>query len=123
MFALGVFALLATMTFCFSSCEPKEPENQVKVVNETGSLTLRSFTFKFFSATGEILRSTDVGTFNPGETKTMDIPTGTASWRVGAYINDDWNFAISPEYTISTKTLKLTYGDVHDGWQYNNDRF
>ena len=122
---VSMFAILATMTFGFSSCQKNsdEPENQVKVTNATGSMTLRAFTFKFFNASGERLKSSDVGVVSPGDSRTMEIPSGAASWRVGAYVNDEWEFKISPEYSISTKTLNLSYGDVHDGWTINNDRY
>ena len=121
---MGLVALFATMTLCFNSCSSSdEPSNQLKVENNTGSLTLRAFTFKIYSGSGEQLRSQDVGVLSPGDSRTMEIPAGAEKWRVGAYINDDYEFSISPEYSISTKTLKLSYGDVHDGWTLNNDRF
>ena len=120
---LSVFALLATMTLGFSSCQqqqnqPTEPTDttptSVRVTNATGSLALNSFTIKFFNRAGEQLASKDFGDLNPNNSVSMNIPTGANYWYVGAFINHGSDWKASPYYYFEDNiySLSISYDDV-----------
>ena len=122
---MSIFALLA-MTLGFSSCQQNQPTDptepttptSVRVSNNTGSLSLNSFTIKFINRAGEQLASKDFGDLNPNNSVSMNIPTGAYAWYVGAYINHESPFKMSPYYFLEDKiySVNLSFDDVQQ-WQ------
>ena len=118
---------IVAMTLGLNSCQQNQPTTpteettptSVTVTNNTGSVSLNSFTIKFQNRAGEQVGSKDFGDFNPGSTVSMKIPTGAIVWYVGAYINHGSDFAVSPYYYLEDNIYKvnLTFDDVQQ-WMY-----
>ena len=126
---LSIFALM-TAALGFSSCQqqnqpttPTEPTKptSVRVTNNTGSLALNSFTIKFFNRGGEQVGNKDFGDLNPGNSVSMNIPTGAVVWYVGAFINHGADWRVSPNFYFEDDiyNVSLSFDDVQQ-WMYGN---
>lgn len=123
---MSVIALCA-MAIGFTSCQqqnqPTQPTDQepakptsVNVTNNTGSLSLNSFTIVFINRADEVLGKKDFGDLNPGNSASMSIPVGAERFYMGAYVNHGSDFLFSPYYYLDQVTsLSITY-DMVQTW-------
>ena len=97
-----------------SSCDPDDFET-ITVTNNSGSYVLNRFRIVFLNAGGETLQDKEYGTFSPGDSHTVEIPTGAAEYYMATY-KSKWYF--SPNYSVSVTKNKLTYDGI-DQWRSN----
>lgn len=90
--------------------------NEVRITNNTGSISFNSFRVVFVTANDEILTNKDYGTVNMGESITAPIPTGATEYYVGTKMSGKYFF--SPNYPVSIKDLRVTYDEVMQ-WRSN----
>lgn len=106
-----MIAMLA-MSISLPSCGGDDVD-AITVTNDSGSVVLNRFRIVFLNASNETLQDKEYGTFSPGDSHTVEIPTGAAEYYM-AYYKSKWYF--SPNYSVSVTKNKLTYDGI-DQWR------
>ena len=107
-----MIAMLA-MSISLPSCG--DDVDAITVTNDSGSVVLNRFRIVFLNASSETLQDKEYGTFSPGDSHTVEIPTGAAEYYMACY-KSKWYF--SPNYSVSVTKNKLTYDGI-DQWRSN----
>lgn len=108
-----MIAMLA-MSISLPSCGGDDVD-AITVTNDSGSVVLNRFRIVFLNTNGETLQDKEYGTFSPGDSHTVEIPTGAEEYYMAAY-NSRWYF--SPNYSVSVTKNKLTYDGIEQ-WRSN----
>lgn len=90
--------------------------NSVTVTNNS-VYSLDRFRIVFLNSRLEKLADHDFGTFEPGNTVSYPIPTGTTEYYMATYISGTWFF--SANYEIVYSTLTLSTAEI-GGWSSNS---
>ena len=115
-FTKYLMVMIAMMAMCvsLSSCGGDDPDC-ITVTNNSGSYVLERFRIVFLNTSGETLQDKEYGTFSPGDSHTVEIPTGADEYYMATY-SGKWYF--SPNYSVSLKKNKLTYDGIQQ-WRSN----
>lgn len=94
----------------------KVQETQVTITNNS-TYTLYRFRVVFLNSKNEELTDKDLGTVDPGQKITVDIPTSATEYYMATYLNYKWFF--SPNYDISYTNLTLSTSEIGN-WHSNS---
>lgn len=94
----------------------KSTSSGVTITNSS-TYTLERFTVVMCNAKYETFSQQDFGTFYPGNTITMPIPTGATQYYMGTYLNGKW--FVSPDYDIQFTNLTLSTSEIGQ-WKANS---
>lgn len=93
----------------------KEQATNVTITNNS-TRSLYRFRVVFMNSKYEKLTDRDFGTFDPGRTISVEIPTGATEYYMATYLNSMWFF--SPNYDVSFYNLNLSTSEIGN-WSTN----
>ena len=86
-------------------------------VTNNSIYVLERFRVVMLNSKMETLTDRDFGTLSPGNSVTMDIPTGATEYYMATYLYSTWFF--SPNYDIQYSSLSLSTDEI-GGWKSNS---
>ena len=89
-------------------------------ITNNSTYSLYRFRVVFLNSRLELLTDRDCGTFDPGATVTVDIPTAATEFYMATYLNNRWFF--SPDYDVTYTDLRLTTGEINN-WSSSSSAY